>query len=67
VTAQGELCQVAKYGGATIEAGCVVEWTDIAVRTVQRLEKIVQRALDEDRDVRNKGGIMEELRAENER
>jgi exosome complex component RRP45 len=67
VTAQAELCQVTKYGGATIDAACFVGWTEIAVRTVQRLEKTIQKRLDEDRDVRNKGGIMEELRAENER
>jgi exosome complex component RRP45 len=67
VTAQAELCQVSKYGGATVDASCFVVWTEIAVRTVQRLEKIIQRRLDEDREVRNKGGVMEELRAENER
>jgi hypothetical protein len=34
---------------------------------VQQLSKTIQVRLDEDHDVRNKGGIMEELRAENTR
>jgi exosome complex component RRP45 len=67
VTPQAELCHVAKYGGATIHAARILEWTAIAFRTVQQLSKTIQRRLDEDHDARNKGGIMEELRAENER
>jgi exosome complex component RRP45 len=67
VTAQAELCQITKYGGATVDGACILNWTDIAYRVVQQLSKTIQRRLDEDHDVRNKGGIMEELRAENER
>jgi exosome complex component RRP45 len=63
----GELCQITKYGGAPIDAVQIVNWTNVALVKIKYLSNVIQTKLDEDRNLRDKGGIMEELRAENER
>jgi exosome complex component RRP45 len=63
----GELCQIAKYGGVPIDALAVVNWTNMALKKVQAMSKVIQQKLEEDFKKRDKGGLMAELSAENER
>jgi len=63
----GELCQIAKYGGVPVDALAIVNWTNVALIKVQAMSKIVQQRLEEDAKKRDVGGLLAELSAENER
>jgi exosome complex component RRP45 len=63
----GELCQVAKYGGSTIDAYALINCTRQALPKVKEISKFVELRLSEDSKRRNIGGLLNELRAENER
>jgi exosome complex component RRP45 len=63
----GELCQIAKYGGVPVDALALVNWTNMALVKVQEMNKLVQQKLEEDAKKRDAGGIAAELRSENER
>jgi len=63
----GELCQIAKYGGIPVDARAIINWTSLALIKVQELSKIIQSRLDDDAKQRDIGGIMAELKAENDR
>jgi exosome complex component RRP45 len=63
----GELCQIAKYGGAPVDALAILNWTSMALVKVQAMTKIVQQRLEEDAKKRDKGGLLAELRADNDR
>lgn len=63
----GELCQIAKYGGVPVEGVTLLQWTSLALMKVQELHKFIQAKLDEDNKKRDVGGLMSELRAENDR
>jgi exosome complex component RRP45 len=63
----GEVCQIAKYGGATMDPLAILNCTNIALQKVKELSKIIQTKLDEDVAKRNAGGLMAELSAENAR
>jgi exosome complex component RRP45 len=63
----GELCQIAKYGGVPVDALAVVNWTNMALVKVQEMSKVVQQKLEEDAKKKDAGGIAAELRAENDR
>ena len=65
--AQGEVCQIAKQGGAPTEALVLLRGIDLAVRKVRDLGKAVKGALERDERERDVGGLIMELRAENER
>ncbi|KAL8872982.1 MAG: hypothetical protein Q9174_001485 [Haloplaca sp. 1 TL-2023] len=64
---QGEVVQIAKLGGVAADALTVLQCVDVAVREVKDLDRIVDAALERDAKKRDIGGLMAELRAENER
>ncbi|KAF2180827.1 exoribonuclease [Zopfia rhizophila CBS 207.26] len=63
----GEVCQIAKYGGATVEALALLNCTSIALEKVREMSKFIQGKLEEDAKKRDVGGLMAELSAENAR
>jgi exosome complex component RRP45 len=63
----GELCQIAKHGGATVDALTLLNCARQATEQVKAIDKFVDDKLTEDGKSRNVGGLMAELRAENER
>jgi exosome complex component RRP45 len=63
----GEVCQIAKYGGATVNPLVMLQCTNIALRKVTEMSKFIQKRLDEDEKQRDAGGLMAELSAENAR
>ncbi|KAJ4294181.1 3'-5'-exoribonuclease [Kalmusia sp. IMI 367209] len=63
----GEVCQIAKYGGATVEPYALFNCTNVALQKVKEMSKLIQTRLEEDVKRRNAGGLMAELSAENDR
>jgi exosome complex component RRP45 len=63
----GEVCQIAKYGGATVEPLALLNCTTVALHKVKEMTKYIQQRLDEDAKKRDAGGLMAELSAENAR
>ncbi|KAF2875073.1 ribosomal protein S5 domain 2-type protein [Massariosphaeria phaeospora] len=63
----GEVCQVAKYGGATMDPLALLNCTNVALQKVKDMSKFIQRKLEEDAKKRDAGGLMAELSAENAR
>lgn len=63
----GEVCQVAKLGGAPTDAVELLRWFEVALSKVRELDKLICSALEQDARRRNVGGIVSELSAENER
>jgi len=65
--AQGEVCLMQKGGGGEVDALALLRCVDLAVGKVRELSKVLDRALEKDAKMRDKGGISAELSAENER
>lgn len=63
----GEVCQIAKYGGAPVDGLSVLDCTNVALQKVKVLDGLVKGKLEEDEKKRDAGGLMAELSAENER
>jgi exosome complex component RRP45 len=63
----GEICQIAKLGGAPVEAVALLQCTNLALEKVKEFSKRLDQALAEDAKRRDKGGLMAELTAENDR
>lgn len=63
----GEVCQISKYGGPPIDGLSVLTCTNMALEKAKMLDKVVKMKLEEDEKKRDKGGLMAELRADNER
>lgn len=63
----GEVCQIAKYGGATVNPHALLYCTKIALEQVRTISKFIQTRLEEDAKKRDVGGLMAELSAENAR
>jgi exosome complex component RRP45 len=63
----GEVCQIAKYGGATINPLALLQCTNIALDKVKQIGKFIQQKLDDDNKRRNPKSLMNELSAENAR
>ncbi|TID14731.1 exosome complex component rrp45 [Venturia nashicola] len=63
----GEICQIAKYGGVPVDALALVNWTGTALTKVKEMTKFIQLKLEEDAKRRDLGGLIAELRSENER
>jgi exosome complex component RRP45 len=63
----GEVCQIAKYGGATVDPLALLNCTNIALQKVRDISKFVQKKLEENAKKRDEGGLMAELSAENAR
>ena len=64
---EGEVCQIKKLGGAPTGAILLLRCVEVALGKVKELCVHVQNALDTDAKRRDKGGLMAELKAENER
>ncbi|KAK6069625.1 3' exoribonuclease family protein [Seiridium cupressi] len=63
----GEICQVAKLGGTSVEAVSLVQCANIAMQQVKVFSTFLDQKLAEDSKRRDKGGLLAELSAENER
>ncbi|KAI7214502.1 hypothetical protein KC333_g5980 [Hortaea werneckii] len=63
----GEVCQIAKYGGAPVEGLEMLKCVSAALERVKMLDGLVKEELRKDDEWRDRGGVMKELRAENER
>lgn len=62
-----ELCQIAKLGGISVDPLSLLHCTNIALAKAKELEKLISQKLAEDSTKRDVGGLLAELRAENER
>lgn len=63
----GEICQIAKLGGTPVEAFTLVQCSAVALNKVQEFSAYLDKTLAEDSKRRDKGGLLAELSAENER
>ncbi|RYP57915.1 hypothetical protein DL770_010550 [Monosporascus sp. CRB-9-2] len=63
----GEICQIAKLGGTPVEAVMLVQCASAALTKVKELSAFLDQKLAEDSKRRDKGGLMAELSAENDR
>lgn len=63
----GEVCHIGKRGGVPTEAVGLLGCVDKAVKKVGWLDGVVRKALEREERRRDVGGLMKELRAENER
>jgi exosome complex component RRP45 len=63
----GEICQIAKYGGATVDPLLLLNCTNVALQKVKTISTYIQTRLEEDAKRRDAGGLMAELSAENAR
>lgn len=63
----GEICQIAKYGGPAIDGLTFLNCADVTLQKVRVLDALVRKSLEEDEKRRDRGGLMAELTAENER
>ncbi|KJZ77054.1 hypothetical protein HIM_03375 [Hirsutella minnesotensis 3608] len=63
----GEICQVSKLGGGDVDAPVFVQCAQTALNRSKELTDLVDAKLAEDDKRRNKGGLLAELSAENER
>lgn len=63
----GEVCQASKLGGDAVEATTLLQCAALAARKVGELSDLVDRTLAADAKRRDKGGLMAELSAENDR
>ncbi|KAG5912948.1 hypothetical protein E4U53_005081 [Claviceps sorghi] len=63
----GEICQVSKLGGADVDAPVFVQCAQTALAKAKEFTDLVDRKLVEDAKGRDKGGLLAELKAENDR
>jgi exosome complex component RRP45 len=63
----GEICQIAKLGGTPVEAVALVQCTNVALAAVKSFSTFLDNKLVEDGKRRDKGGLLAELSAENDR
>ncbi|KAG5981412.1 hypothetical protein E4U55_002970 [Claviceps digitariae] len=63
----GEICQVSKLGGADVDAPVFVRCAQMALDKAKDFSDLVDRKLAEDAKGRDKGGLLAELKAENDR
>lgn len=63
----GEVCQIAKLGGIAIDAVTLLRCAGTALVQVKEFSDMLDRKLADDAKRRDHGGLMAELRAENER
>ncbi|SPO02808.1 probable rRNA processing protein [Cephalotrichum gorgonifer] len=63
----GEICQISKLGGAPVEAVALLQCGGVALDKVKRFSDYVDAKLAEDAKRRDKGGLLAQLSAENER
>lgn len=63
----GEVCQIAKYGGVSVNAMSLLGWTQVAIEKVKTIWALIQKRLQEDERARDVGDLIAELSAENAR
>ncbi|KAL2205071.1 ribosomal protein S5 domain 2-like protein [Sarocladium strictum] len=63
----GEICQIAKLGGAAVDAPLFIKCAQSALNKTKEFSDMLERKLNEDAKRRDKGGLLAELSAENER
>ncbi|KAK0661170.1 ribosomal protein S5 domain 2-type protein [Cercophora samala] len=63
----GEICQIAKLGGVPVEAVSLLHCTNVALVKAKDMSSKLDRWLAEDAKRRDKGGLLAELSAENDR
>jgi exosome complex component RRP45 len=63
----GEICQVSKMGGLPVDAITLLKCANTAVQKVKEFSQLLDEKLAADAKKRDKGGLMAELRAENDR
>lgn len=63
----GEICQIAKLGGAPTEAVALLQCTNVALTKAKAFSTLVDQKLADDARRRDKGGLLAELSAENDR
>ncbi|KXJ97500.1 ribosomal protein S5 domain 2-type protein [Microdochium bolleyi] len=62
----GEICQIAKLGGAAVEPTVLLQCASAALQKSKELSSFLDQKLAEDGKQRDKGGLLAELSAENE-
>lgn len=62
-----EVCQIAKLGGKAVDAAVTMKCFAVAVAQVRKINSLIKQRLAEDATKRDVGGLIAELRAENER
>lgn len=67
VNKYGEICQLAKYGGTSVNAVTLLSWTQLAVGIAKHTTAYIQQQLSEDEKKRNPRNLVSELSAENDR
>lgn len=63
----GELCQIAKLGGVTVDALALLHCTTTALGRVKDITELISTKLREDATRRDVGGLITELSAQNDR
>ncbi|KEZ42443.1 Exosome complex component rrp45 [Scedosporium apiospermum] len=63
----GEICQVSKLGGAPVEAVLLLQCGNLALAKVREFSDLLDAKLAEDAKRKDKGGLIAQLSAENER
>lgn len=63
----GEVCQMAKYGGVTVDAVTMLGWTRVAFERVKAMDMYIQEKLAEDAARRDVSDFIAELSAANDR
>lgn len=63
----GEVCQIAKLGGVPVDAVTILHCVNMAAVKVKQISKFIDSRLALDAKKRDKGGLMAELSAENDR
>jgi exosome complex component RRP45 len=63
----GEICQIAKLGGTPVEAVALLNCINLAMVKVKDFSTFLDKKLAEDAKKRDKGGLLAELTAENDR
>ncbi|KAG9232033.1 exosome complex endonuclease 2/ribosomal RNA processing protein-like protein [Amylocarpus encephaloides] len=67
INRHGEVCQIAKLGGVPLDAVAFLGCVQIALVKVKEISVFVSKRLEEEAKKRDKGGLMAELSAENDR
>jgi exosome complex component RRP45 len=67
INRHGEVCQIAKLGGVPVDAVAFLHCVQVALVKVKWISAFVTKRLEEDAKKRDKGGMMAELSAENDR
>ncbi|KAL3480729.1 ribosomal protein S5 domain 2-type protein [Aspergillus californicus] len=63
----GDVCYLSKFSGSPVDAMVFVTKTTVALGKVKEINSIIDKALQADLAKRNKGGLAEQARAENDR